>query len=156
MYSHKTEWIFSETPLLALSWLFYDMVSSLINTLRGECLCLREIYINVNKLLAVLLLLVYPLFFYCTLLLPAKFFIPFFILMLLPYFCLFVVHVNKTIILVFEAFVYHFKNTIFIFVTILYCALRVKPNGRMCWLRFRWKVLCVVHSRGYVKEKFRS
>ena len=38
--------------------------------------------------------------------------IPFFILMLLLCFCLFVDHVNKLIIFVFEAFVYHFKNTI--------------------------------------------
>ena len=43
----------------------------------------------------------------------------FFILMLLLYFCLFVDLVNKPILFVFVAFVYHFKNTITIFVTIL-------------------------------------
>ena len=70
-----------------------------------QCLCLLEISINVNKLIAVLLL-------------PVYFLIPFFILMLLPYFCLFVDHVNKPIIFVFGIFVYHFKNITFMFVTI--------------------------------------
>ena len=67
---------------------------------------------------------IYPLFFilyYCTLLLLVYFFMPFyfFILMLLLYFCLIVDLVNKPIIFVFGAFVYHFKKTISIFVTIL-------------------------------------
>ena len=44
---------------------------------------------------------------------------PLFLLMLLLYSCLFVDHVNKTLIFVFGAFVYCFKNTIFIFVTLL-------------------------------------
>ena len=39
-------------------------------------------------------------------------------MMLLIYFCLFVDHVNKSSIIGFEAFVYYFKNTIPIFVTI--------------------------------------
>ena len=45
---------------------------------------------------------------------------PFFILMLLPYFCIYVDHVNMFIVFVFVAFVYIFKwfNTISIFVTI--------------------------------------
>ena len=143
--SHKTHWILSESPLLALSCLLYRVVSSLMNTLEGEYLCLREIPINVNKLLAVLLLhvlfnectwrgislpsrnpykckqiacsfivacFVYMLFFILHLLLFVYFFILF-------YFCLFIDHVNKPIILVFAACVYHFKNTISIFVTII-------------------------------------
>ena len=68
-------------------------------------------------------LLVYPLFLYCTLLLPVYFFIPFFIPLLLLYFCLFSDHVNKPIIFVFGAFVYNFKKTISSFVTILYILL---------------------------------
>ena len=40
--------------------------------------------------------------------------------MLLLYFCLFVDHVNKPIIYVFEAFVCYFKKTISIFVTVFY------------------------------------
>ena len=40
--------------------------------------------------------------------------------MLLLYFCLFVDHVNKSIIFVFEAFVFHSNNTISIFVTLLF------------------------------------
>ena len=43
---------------------------------------------------------------------------PFFILMLLLYFCLFIDHVNKLIMFVFGTFLCHFNNTIFIFVTI--------------------------------------
>ena len=42
-----------------------------------------------------------------------------FILMVLLYFCLFVDHENKTMLFVFGAIIYHFKNTISIFVTIL-------------------------------------
>ena len=68
-----------------------------------ENVCLREISINVNKSLAVLLLLVY-------------FFISLFILLLLLYFCLFVDHVNEFTVFVFGAFVYYFKNTISMFV----------------------------------------
>ena len=50
-----------------LCCLLYCSLSSLMNTLEGECLCLHEISVNVNKLLAVLLLSVYflsPFFLY--------------------------------------------------------------------------------------------
>ena len=57
--SHKTDEILSELPLLTLSCLLYRMVSSIINALEREYLCLLEICINVNKFLAVLLLAVY-------------------------------------------------------------------------------------------------
>ena len=59
MSSHKTDWILFELPLLALSCLLYRRVSSLIKAPEGECLCLRKISINVNKLFTVLLLPVY-------------------------------------------------------------------------------------------------
>ena len=59
MSSHKTDWIIFELPLLALSCLLYHFLCSLMNELDGECLCLWEISINVNKFLAVLLLLIY-------------------------------------------------------------------------------------------------
>ena len=56
--------LLSELPLLALSLVFsIAMVSNLMNAVEGEYLCLHEISINVNKLLAVLLLPVYPLFY---------------------------------------------------------------------------------------------
>ena len=78
---------------------------------------LREISINVNKLLAVLLLPVFLSAFFilhfvvaCLFLYPLLFY--FSKLMLLLYFCLFFDHVNKPIIFVFEAFVY---QTIFFF-----------------------------------------
>ena len=90
-----------------------------MNALEGECLCLRERSINVNNLLEVLLLAVLFIcyFFMLILLLLVYFFITlFFILMLLLYFCLFVDQVNKRFIFLFGAFVYHFKNIIFIFV----------------------------------------
>ena len=57
--SHNTAWILSESQLLALSCLLYRKVISLMMALEEECLCLHEISINVNKLLAVLLLPVY-------------------------------------------------------------------------------------------------
>ena len=57
--SDKTEWILTELPLLTLLCFLYRMVSSLMNALVGECLCLKEISINANKLLAVFLLPVY-------------------------------------------------------------------------------------------------
>ena len=72
--------------------------------LKENTLCLREISINVNKLLALMLLPV---------LLIRYFFILHFVVA-----CLFVKHVNEPIIFVFGTFVYHFKNTISIFVTI--------------------------------------
>ena len=127
MSSHKTDWILSKLPLLALSCLSYRIVSGLMNELEEECLCLREISIDVNKLLAVLMwpiyffilhfvvacLLLNPLFLLMLLLLIYLLFIPFFILMLL-YFCLFFVYY------LLRAFVYHFKKTISIFVTIFF------------------------------------
>ena len=96
---------------------------------------LREISIIVNMLFIVIFVFclrypcsvvvvacffVYP--YFCTALCCCLFcfLIPFFILMLLLYFCLFIDHVNKLYIFVFGAFVYHFKNTISIFVKIFY------------------------------------
>ena len=56
----------------------------------------------------------------------------FFILTLLLYFYLFVNHVNKPIVFVFGAFVYHFKNSISIFVTIFFSnKLFAKKNFRI-------------------------
>ena len=100
MSSYKIDWILFELPLLALSCLLYNMVSNTMNT-QGECICLRKVSINVNKLPAVLLS-VYPLFINCILLLLVYFFIPFFILMLLLYFCLFVDYVYNPTFLFFK------------------------------------------------------
>ena len=91
-----------------------------MNALEGECSCFREISINVNKLLAVLLLYIFSVFFILHfavgyLLLDLSFFI----LMLLLYFRLFINPVNKAIIFVFRAFLNHFKHTISIFVIII-------------------------------------
>ena len=93
--SHKTDWIRCELPLPVLSCLLYCRVSSLMNSLEEECVCLREISTNVNKLFTLLLLvyfvyscsfsvvvvgylLVYSLSYTALLLLPVYFFIPFF------------------------------------------------------------------------------
>ena len=149
-YSLHTQRVFTQDwlnsfwiPLSALSCLLYRRVSCLINALEGECLCLLEISINVNKSLAELLLRVYLFFrlslillfvvaflllnpFFILMLLLVYFFISFFILMLL-YFSLFVYHVNKPIIFIFGAFVkminktaeqQQIKNSISIFVTL--------------------------------------
>ena len=43
--SHKTDWIISELLLLTQYCLLYRMVSSLMNSVEGECLCLYEISI---------------------------------------------------------------------------------------------------------------
>ena len=47
-------WIHLELPLPELSCLLYRRVSSLINAREEECRCLREISINVNKLVIVI------------------------------------------------------------------------------------------------------
>ena len=96
------------------------MVSSLKNALEAEYLCLSEIYISVNNLLAVLLLPVYlliPSFLYYTMLLPVYFLISSFILdivvaclLLYPLFYTDVVAIF--LFIHFGTFVYHFKNTI--------------------------------------------
>ena len=82
--------------------LLYRMVISIMNSLKGEFICLREFSINVYKLLGVFLLpvlFIRYLILYCTLLLLVYFCAPFFfLLMLLLYFCLFINHINKPII----------------------------------------------------------
>ena len=52
--SYKTNWILSDLPLLAPSCLLYLRVSSLMNALEEECLCLHQISINVNKLFIII------------------------------------------------------------------------------------------------------
>ena len=88
----------------------------------GQCLCLRLqcccclfcLSAIFYTALCCCLLTTSFIYFMLMLSLHVYLFIPFFILKLLLYFCLFVDHVNKPII--FGAFVYHFKNTISIFV----------------------------------------
>ena len=126
--SHTTGSILTEAPLAALSCLLYHKGQQ---SDEYENVYKCKISINVNKLfivyfvhvrlcrVVVTCLFVYPLFYtaLCCCLFISLF--PyFFILMLLLYFCLFINHVNKPFIFVFEALVYYFKNTIFIFVTI--------------------------------------
>ena len=79
-----------------------------MNALEAECLCLRGISINVNKLFIVIFVFCFrrP----CSVVIACL--LPFFIQMLLPRFCLFDNHVNKPF-----TFVYPFNNTISIFVT---------------------------------------
>ena len=124
--SHKTDWILSASPLLDLSCLLYRRVSSLINALKREYLCPCEISINVNKLFTV----IFVLRLRCpySAVVACLFLNPFFILMLLLYFCLLVKHVNKSIIIIFEAFVCHFNNTISISFNLL------------CWFRFNIQI----------------
>ena len=100
--SHKTDWIPSELPLL--------FISQDKRSVEGKCVCLREISINANKLLLLLLFLyVYVVlavllqhvylfisFFILHFVVACLLLNSFFILILLLYFCLFVVHVNLT------------------------------------------------------------
>ena len=100
--SHKTDWILSESPLPTLSCLLYRMTSNLVDALEREYLCLRKISIKVNNTVLWLPVYLFMCFFLnwcCCSLFTAL--TPFFIVMLLLYF-----------------FLYHFKNTISIFVTI--------------------------------------
>ena len=68
MYLHTRLTEFLLIPLNDLSYLEHRRLSSVMNVLGGECLCLREISININKLftlvLAELLLSVYLFIFF--------------------------------------------------------------------------------------------
>ena len=89
--SHKTDWILDELQLLALFCLLYCRVSSLINALEEECLCLREISINVNKMFIVIFvfILLFVPFFYTDVVVACLLLYPFFKLMLFFVFCFF-------------------------------------------------------------------
>ena len=120
--SHTTDRILTESPLLTASCFSYRRLSSLMHVLQGDCFWLCEIFTNVSKLLALLLLhIFFGFFLFCTLLLVVYFLISFyfFLPILLLYFCWFINHVNKSIIFLLVAFVYYFRNTISIFVPIL-------------------------------------
>ena len=77
----------------------------------------------------------YSLFFYCTLLLPLYFLIPFFILLLLPYFCLFIDHVNKFLSFVFRAFV---DRSIYLYYISIYR--NNAPEKNILWILLNLKV----------------
>ena len=125
--SRTTDRILTESPLPALSCLLYPKGQQ-----SDECTCLGEISINVNKVFIVHFVYVRPcrvvvacLFFhqlfytaFCCCLFISFSPLLFFILTVLLYFYLFVDNVNKPIIFVFGAFVYHFKNIISIFETL--------------------------------------
>ena len=103
--SHKTDWFISELPLLALSCPFISQTEESNKcTWRRISLPFRNLYkckqVTCNVVVACLLLN------------------RLFTQMLLLYSGLFADHVNKPIILIFKAFVYHFKNIIPILVTI--------------------------------------
>ena len=132
--SLKTDWILSESPLLALSGLLYCMISSLM-----ECpwrrmsfpfpLSLLSLNLYKCKQMAwnvvVACLFVYPLLYTalcCRLFTSTSLFYTDIVAI---FFVFFADHVNKPIIFVFEAFIYHFKNTISILVTILSCSLQL-------------------------------
>ena len=102
------------------------MVSSLMNALEGECLSrnLCKCKQVARSVIVLACLFVYPLFYTA---LCCCLFTSFFILLLLVYFCLFVDHVNRPTIFVFDAFVYHFKNTISIFVTL--CSVKLLDSS---------------------------
>ena len=132
MSLNKTDRILTESSLRTLSCFLCRKMRSLMNALEAECFCLREISINVNKFLVVLLFYIFISFFILHfvvgfLLLNHHFFV----LMLLLHICFFINHVNKSIIFVFVAFVYHFKNTISIFVRIL-CEFSNKTELKLC------------------------
>ena len=88
-----------------------------MNALEAGYLCFSEISIDVNKLFS-LLLFVYVVYFHpCSVVVACLPLNAFFILMLLQYCCSFVDRVNKSIVFIFGAFVYHFhfRNRIKLF-----------------------------------------
>ena len=93
-----------------------------MNALEGECLCLCEKSININKLLAVWLL-------------PVYFFIYFLMLMLLLHLCLFVDHVNKPIILVPPSNVFIFFNQFQTF-AMKFQKLSRSSNKLKCYMKY--------------------
>ena len=92
-----------ESPLPTQSCLSYRRVRSLMNAFEGEIFS-RNLYKckQVAYSVVVAYLLLYLLF----------------ILMCLLYFCILINYVNLPIIFVFGAFIYHFKDTISIVITI--------------------------------------
>ena len=96
------------------------------------CCCLLICLFAVFKLHFVVACLILNPFFYIDVFVAG---LLFFILMLLPYFCIFVDHVNKPIIFCFfGAFVYHFQSTISIFVTIYMTAVLLRLTCSACLL----------------------
>ena len=69
---------------------------------QAKWFCLHKISINVNKLFTLLLLVYFVYVCPCKVVVAFSHLYPFFILMLLPYFCLFDDHVNKSIVLFLE------------------------------------------------------
>ena len=123
LYTRLTEfWIAiacSVCPLISLTMSDEYIWRRMSLPSRNLYKCKQIVYFNKS----VFYLHCYPLFLYCTLLffvyssLPSL--SPFFILMLLLYLCLSAAHVNRPIIIVFEAvFFYQFNNTISNFVKI--------------------------------------
>ena len=97
--SHKSDWILSESSLLALFCLLYRRLNSVMKRPEGKCLCLCEICRNVNRLLAMLLLL------------------PFFILMLLLFFAYSLIMQTRTLFFSLEHLfiIFHCRNNICVY-----------------------------------------
>ena len=113
-YSLHTQRIFTENWLNSLWCVAYSVLNFFIAgsiiwwvLLKEEWLCFREISINIDMLFTLLLFVYFVYVCPCNVVVICFLLVyPCFIPMLLLYFCLFVDHVNKSI--VFVAFVYHF------------------------------------------------
>ena len=102
-------------------WLnsFWIAIACPVLPFMNACLCLRKISINVNKLLAVLLLPVYlfiRFFLYSTLLLPVYFLVPFLYADVVAIFLIKSWSCKQTRNLVksFSVYHFHFRNRIFV------------------------------------------
>ena len=118
MSSHKTDWIISELLITTLACLLYGNENNLMCDLERGYLCLWDISINVNSIIYVIVVCVVLFtFVLAVLLLLVYFFIPFLYWCCCYIFVDLLIMLTNPIIFVFEAFVYHFKNTISILVT---------------------------------------
>ena len=123
MSSHKIDWILTELLLLTLSCLLYCMVSSLLDALEGECLC-KQVVCSV-----VINCFVYPVFFILYFVVAWLLLYPVFYTNAVAIFLFIRWSCKQAYYFCFKAFLYHFKNTISIFVKI-YC--RIKTFAAHC------------------------
>ena len=150
------------TPLPALPCLLYGRVNSLMNDLEIRCSWIRLLEISINVNMVVPLLFAYLFAFFVV---PFFLFVylPFctFLLVLLVYFCLVVCHVNKFIVFVFVAFVYHINIKSFplliisIYIYIYICVCLILKSNRFskplpypsffCLLISKCKQSCVIN-----------
>ena len=132
--SHSTDWILSKSPLPSLFCLFHRRVSSLMNTLEGECLNLREIYKCTQVVYCYLCILLTLCLQCCWCMFTYLY--PFFILMLSS-------HNTNWILSEPRVFTQNWPNSYWIAVTYIsggIYSLKSTPNDRFFLRNFSWQL----------------